>query len=91
MTMKSPIITALNTSTYVSITMTGGDFGKWSVAYYTEDGTSFKIATDSAGSDEAIVPADSSINQSITVKSGGVLFYAKAVAGTPNLVLLTAQ
>ncbi len=89
--MKSPIITALNTSTYVAISMPGGGNGRWSVAYYTEDGSGFYVATDSSGTDEALVPEDASINQSITTKSDEVLFYAKAVTGTPNLVLLTAQ
>ena len=90
MTAKSAIITALNTSTFVPVVMPGGS-GKWNVTYYTDDLTAWLYATDVAGSDEAPMLEDATYEHTLKSKADGVLFYAKATAGTPDLVLFTAQ
>lgn len=88
--IKAPIVTALNSSTYTAILSPGGCGG---IGVYTEDGTSFYIATDSSGTGEAIVPADTSISfgnvcpEEVT----NIVLYAKSASGTPNLVLLWSK
>lgn len=83
-----PVVTALNSSTYTAITISASNGPCRSVALFTEDGSSFLIATDSAGTGESIVPADVSISYRCVNDTSGVILYAKSVSGTPNLVVL---
>lgn len=82
-----PIITALNTSTYVEISV-ADNVWKRDVSLHTEDDSSFTIATDSSGTNAAVIPAGKSLSFK-NVPAGTTLLYAKAALGTPNLVLLT--
>lgn len=82
--LREPIITALNTSTYSAINMPA-QIGN--VAIYTEDETGFYVATDSGGTGEALIPTGKLSIERLRPKDG-VAMYAKAVSGTPNLVLL---
>ena len=86
-----PIVTVLNTSTYTRIVMPAKLGG---VTVYTEDGTSFYVATDSSGTGEALVPADIAVGwDRITpnANDSSAALYAKATVGTPNMVLLWAK
>lgn len=95
--IQAPVITALNTSTYTPIvvpksSLKGGGHPR-PMTYYTEDGSSFLQAVDDAGTGEAIIPAGAIFTEaSISDKNesnipDGIIFYAKATAGTPNLVV----
>lgn len=82
--LRTPIVTALNTSTYVAINMPRQ---KGNVAVYTEDETAFYVARDASGTGEAKVPTGKLSVERLAPNSG-VAMYAKAAEGTPNLVLL---
>lgn len=86
MTIKLPVVTALNTSTYTAIEVPSAT--KRSISAYTEDGTSFKLAIDASGTGEAIIPSDASLSMDDISDEDETIFYAKAVTGTPNLVVL---
>ncbi len=93
--IPSPVVTELNASTYTAIELDVTVAGKVNnvfnpSAIYTEDGSAFYIATDSSGTDEALIPV-SKVYNSASVKvdpATGIVCYAKAVGGTPNLVVL---
>ncbi len=85
--IQKPITTALNTSTYVAITLGAtqrcSSFGCW-----TEDGTAFYISDTAAGTVNVKTLPDQAINVDTKTGKGEVLFYAKASTGTPNLATL---
>ena len=85
--INTPVITALNTSTFVAITIpqTNGHC-RW-VSAHTEDSTSFIIAVDSSGTGAETIPASTAYKNPCVTDSVGVVFYAKATAGTPNLAI----
>ena len=82
-----PVKVPLNTSTFVPVSMQQ-NLSPRDIAVYTEDGTDWVMSSDEAGTDAVTIPGGSSLSYG-NVDSYGVIMYAKAVAGTPNLVLLT--
>lgn len=77
----------LNSSTYTAIdgiTLQGAYNVK--VMYFTEDGSSFLVANDSDGTDAYTVPESLGIAEIANIPDG-TAFYAKAVSGTPVLVV----
>lgn len=77
----------LNSSTYTAIdgiNITGA--GNISVAYFTEDGSSFMVANVEAGTNAYTVPEGASISEVVNISSG-TAFYAKSVVGSPVLVV----
>lgn len=87
--IMTPITATLNTSTYTAITMPGGCRP---ISLYTEDGTGFYIAVDSTGTGEVLVPASTSVSYGKACPDDTlVAVYAKAVSGTPVLVLLPSK
>jgi len=82
----NPIVTAINTTTYELITVSTSE-ARRDISLHTEDDSAFIIATSSAGANAATIPAGKSLSFKNIV--AGELLYAKAVGGTPNLVLLT--
>jgi hypothetical protein len=87
--INTPVVTALNASTYtaISIPKTNNPACR-AVSFYVDDGTAFLLAVDASGTGEATIPADTSISMDCVNDTGGIIFYVKASAGTPNLVVL---
>ena len=83
--IKTPVVTALNSSTYTPITL--GNDHAYGFSVYISDGSSFYYAVDSSGTGEALVPAASSLFWEHYEKKLTTVMYAKAVTGTPNLIL----
>lgn len=81
------VVTALNTSTFVAITLPDSNDAYQDVSIWTEDGTAFTISDTSAGTISGVVPANTPISIG-DYEGGGIVLYAKASAGTPNLVML---
>lgn len=82
----APIVTELNTSTFVEISVGPDRLTTRNISLHTEDLSAF-IIKESATGTEAVIPTG---NMSIAnVSSQGSLLYAKALSGTPNLVMLT--
>lgn len=81
-----PKVTELNASTYEEISMDEYPT-KRDISLHTEDLSSFTIATSAAGANAAVIPAGLSVSFK-NVDTHGPILYAKAAAGTPNLVLL---
>jgi hypothetical protein len=82
--IKKGIVTVINAVTYTAVVNTGpgcSDFAVW-----TENGTSYYYAVDSAGSGEILVPADTFISFPNSVPSGDTAMWVKASAATPNFV-----
>ena len=86
--INTPNVIALNTSTYTAVTVPLTNGVCRPMAAYVDDGTSFLIAVDSSGTGEATVPANTFWSDSCVTDTAGVIFYAKASAGTPNIVVL---
>ena len=90
----TPIITALNTSTFTKISLpTGSDQINSSncnpVSIYTEDETKWYLSDDSAGTNKVTIPATKVLNiECLKADADGCILYAKASAGTPNLAVL---
>jgi len=94
--IDTPVITALNASTYTAISIP-----KWTgpcrpISAYTDDGSSCLIAVDATGTGESTILSLDKYNNSCVRGTDGtgsttVLFYAKASAGTPNLILHYGQ
>ena len=93
--IKAPVVTALNTSTFVAILLpeverTEGRFGR-PMSFYTDDGSSFLWADNSSGTGAATIPADTTFNHLNVKDSDGIVMYAKASSGTPNLVTIIGE
>lgn len=83
-----PVVTALNAVTYTAITIPRTN-RPVPVSYYTEDETGFYVAIDASGTGEALVPEKTGVNiEQMSIDADGLLLYAKAVSGTPNLVVM---
>jgi len=86
--IKSPKTIELNDSTYTAITL--GDDDAFGFAVYAVDSDGemapFYYATDESGTDEVIAPAIG-LSWSHYEMQGATLLYAKAISGTPALVL----
>lgn len=78
---------ALNSSTYTEIT--SNEAFPTPFSWFTEDSSSYYLASDSAGVNKILVPEGAIINQTLKPFPSGGIFYAKAVSGTPNLALIT--
>lgn len=94
--ITTPSVTALNTSTFTAIKIPKWDGPCKPIAAYTEDGTEWYISDTSAGTVEATILEDVSYSNECVMgddqtNNTTILFYAKASAGTPNLVVLYSQ
>ena len=85
-----PIQTALNTSTYTAIQMPAGQ-SCITFAFWVEDGTSYYLSSDSAGTANVLVPASTSLSMTMPQGDNSILFYAKASAGTPNMAVILTE
>jgi hypothetical protein len=84
--LQAPLIVALNTSTHVAITLPNTNQGLVDVAIWTEDGTAFLYDIIEAGTNAVTVPTGRmSIDK--VVADGTPIMWAKASAGTPNLIV----
>ena len=90
--------TALNAATYTAITAPSDMAPEGRcvpITSWVDDGTAWNIASDAAGTDGATVPANASYTDDCIkpTRSGntGVLFYALASAGTPNLIVIVGN
>lgn len=86
--IQEPVVIALNTSTYTAIEIPVANKRCRPISVHTEDSSSFLIAIDDSGTGEAIIPAPGIYSNDCVTDTNGVIFYAKASAGTPNLVVL---
>jgi len=90
-TITEPLSVALNTSTYTAIQIPEAENLKdkfFPVSAYTSDGTTFYISKEeSPGTDKPIL--DTAIYNNNYIKRGldGTIFWAKADAGTPSLIV----
>lgn len=81
------VVTELNTSTYTPIVIPFSDFVR-PVSYFTDDESDFLEAVDDSGTGESTIPGTTKVNlRAMVNKSDGILLYAKASTGTPNLVV----
>jgi hypothetical protein len=82
--------TTLNALTYTAVAIDPKlNSGCNPIVAYTSDNTAFLIATDAAGTAAAPFAADTYFTHDcIKTDSTGVLFYAIAAAGTPDLVVI---
>jgi len=91
MSIIEPIATALNTSTYTAIQIPDSEnmLDKFfPVSAYTSDGTEFYISNvETPAADKPVLENQTYNNNGATQGADGTVFYAKASAGTPNLVL----
>ncbi len=91
------ITTPLNSSTYTAVTVRATDTPTNRarvITYWVEGLPEYYQATSSSGDGEALIPADVVfVEADVTPTAsdgkgdGLILFYAKAVSGTPNLVV----
>ncbi len=89
---KKPVVTALNATTYTAITVTASPGNSClPIVAYTDDGTSWYMSDTAAGTDNAPIPADSFFSDDCAQFADGIVFYAKASGGTPNLVVITGR
>ena len=86
--INAPIVTALNSSTFVAIKIGATNNKSRSISFFTDDGTAFLIATSVAGANVATVPANLPVNYGDLVDPDNTVVWVKASAGTPNLVVL---
>lgn len=85
--INSPVITALNASTFVAVTLPkSSDHVFNDISLWTEDQTAWTFATDADGTDAAIIPANTPFSIGGYSDKSNILLYAKASAGTPNLI-----
>jgi hypothetical protein len=83
-------ITALNTVTRVPIPLPANT-SCGSIYVYTSDGSTFYISKDAAGTDERPVQPDAigeGWSDVCAISGSQTVFWAKADAGTPDLILL---
>jgi hypothetical protein len=84
------VVTALNTSTYTAISL-GASQSCGSISFWVDDGTAFYISDTTAGTVNGLTLANQTFNIDIAQAKGETIFYAKASAGTPNLVLMVLR
>lgn len=87
--MKNPTADsfALNTTTFTAITTERVTVGR-DIGVVTSDSSAWIFSDDEAGTKEVTVPAPGSLSFSgRRMDKDGVLFWAKASAGTPSLSL----
>jgi hypothetical protein len=90
--IKIPDKTALNASTYTAVTIPASVGNEClPITAWTEDGTSWYISNTAAGTVNGLVPADAIFSDDCAQFTDGVVFYAKASAGTPDLIVLTGR
>jgi len=90
--IKTPDVTALNAGTYTAITITASVGNEClPILAYVEDGTSWYMSDTAAGTINALIPADSTFSDDCAQFTDGIVFYAKASAGTPNMVVITGR
>ena len=86
-TIRTPVVTALNSTTYTAIVIPENGGKCRPITAWTETGVGFYIAVDSSGTGEALIPAPGTYSNSCVTYKDGLLFYAKAISGTPNLAV----
>lgn len=77
----------LNTSTFTAITIDHSSIGR-GIGVVTSDATAWVYSEDAAGTTEITIPAPGSLSFECRQDDKGVLFYAKASAGTPTLSVM---
>jgi hypothetical protein len=85
--IQAPLVTALNASTFVAITLPANAQNENDVLIWTEDGSAFSYDIIVAGTNAVTVPANSSISMARVSADGLPIMYVKASAGTPNLIV----
>lgn len=82
------IITSLNASTYTAVVIPRAclAFGFW-----TEDGTSYYLNTLDSDTGAGLVPENFPINMRAPQAKNAEVLYAKAVSGTPNLIMIITE
>jgi len=85
-----PIVTALNTSTYVAIQLDTNQSGR-TFKCCVSDGTACLIAIDSSGTGAFTTLANLYFTINNTEPKNGIICYAKASAGTPNFQVLVER
>lgn len=89
--IDSPITTALNSSTFVPIKLAinprvNNIFNP--IAAYTSNNTEWELATDVSGTDAVPVLVNQTYNNThVKMDTDGTIFYARALAGVPNLIV----
>lgn len=78
----------LNATTYTAIVSDNAEFPT-PFSWLLSTTADYLMASDAAGTDEANIPAGTTINQIVTPDKDGTVFFAKAVTGTPTMTLLT--
>ena len=81
-----PVVTALNDTTYVAITLTA-DTPAWGFMVHTDDASAFYLALDDSGTGVQLIPEKYAPVWNHYEAVGTTVVYAKSVTGTPNLVL----
>jgi hypothetical protein len=88
--IAKPIIVALNSTTYTPIEIPK-DYPSNDVArvitYWVEGLPEWLQAWSDAGEAEIPIPAETIFTEAYVMPTNRVLFYAKAVSGTPNLIV----
>ncbi len=77
-------VTTLNASTFEPIKIPRGEGVPAPVSYYTDDGSAFYVATNSAGTGAWLVPANTIFSRNIEKERDGTIMYVKASSGAPN-------
>jgi len=85
--IKNPIVVAVNASTYTEIRIGATNQSSRPVSFFLESFNSFLIATSVGGANEAVIPANLTINWEV-FDSGTTLVFVKTAAGNDNLVVL---
>lgn len=75
---------ALNDSTFTAITLDTPSIGR-DLGCVTSDSSAWIYSEDSAGTVPITIPAPGSISFECRKSVAGIIFYAKAVSGTPSL------
>lgn len=83
---ENPLSTSieLNASTFTAIEIPHSVQGR-AIGVQTSDASAWVFSDDLAGTTEITVPAPGSLSFGSRQDNAGVLFYAKASAGTPDL------
>lgn len=79
---------ALNASTYTAITIPLSNSGCRDVGVTTSDSTAWLLSYDEAGTKPVTIPAPGSLSIECVTDTSGVIFYAKASAGTPTMSVI---
>lgn len=88
--IKMPVATALNTSTYVAVE-TGSDTA-FGFAVMISDGTGWYMASDVSGTGEQLIDTHlTGLSWGHYVNANTTVFWAKAVSGTPDIVLFPGK